>query len=595
MPRIVYNNSDISPAIGQSVMIAGTPYAGTLLELPTYPDELAFVECRGPASFTLRYITLAGIYAKWVDCDDNAPPDTLRDKKPLDLPLTWQMRETQAQISGARALPGFLDVPYMLLKAIDPLYGPPYFLHVSAEEPHQWAYTPSADYGERGRQVRLSPGKFLTKMVMAGAVTLTADEVRTLTNGFAACLAFNAASDATAKLELKFATTIEEIEKVYTTGEENPVCAVGSGTPSCMSRARENYGTALHPSALYAASGGVLAVAHLSDGIGTRARAVVNTRDLRYVRVYERRGSKAGTKLQEALHAAGYARRGSLSGQGDIFLNVEMIRNGNKHEIVAPYLDGEDRLACDDDTGSGLRMTADDGVACDTQNGNVSLSYVCAGGNEYECAHCGGTFRDDESLRGVAGGDQVCDSCIDEHFVYVENADNYYPLEACVEVYSASGDWRGTRWFTERYASHNFYRWSSGDWFDTEETEECDSCGDEVASGDLHEVRQGHAWHRVCEACRDEKYIEVTRGRGTGDFVLLDDAATIHETGEVVLRSDVDGVVLHFWESDDDESIAHAWPEVQDEDEDAGDCVAHLVAYTAHQTPTTATTGATQQ
>ena len=74
--------------------------------------------------------------------------------------------------------------------------------------------------------------------------------------------------------------------------------------------------------------------------------------------------------------------------------------------------------------------------------------------------------------------------------------------------------------------------------------------------------------------------------------MLLDDAAKIHETGEVVLHSDVDGVDLHFWESDDDESIAHTWPEVQDEDEDAGDCAAHLVAYTTHQTTTNTLTGA---
>lgn len=80
---------------------------------------------------------------------------------------------------------------------------PDHFAHVAVKEPARIAYTPDEKKGQADRQVSTTPGKYLQKFF---GDTMTPKEVRDY--ALEHCNEFDAR-------ELKFATTPEEIERVY--------------------------------------------------------------------------------------------------------------------------------------------------------------------------------------------------------------------------------------------------------------------------------------------------------------------------------------------------------------------------------------------
>lgn len=115
---------------------------------------------------------------------------------------------------------------------------------------------------------------------------------------------------------LKFATTADDIQRVY----EN-------GPSSCMAYRVDNFSSHVHPVRVYAGPDTAVAYLETLDGRIT-ARSVVIPRDKHYTRCY---GNE--DVLEQMLHAEGY----TCKDDGLHGYRVTAIREGN--QLVMPYLD----------------------------------------------------------------------------------------------------------------------------------------------------------------------------------------------------------------------------------------------------------------
>lgn len=180
-----------------------------------------------------------------------------------------------------------------------------HFPHVSVEEPGLVAYTPSPDYGQRDRQVRVKIGRYLQQFY--GDV-LTSEQIRSMANGLKT-------------IELNWARDRDEMVHVYKTGPG-----------SCMAKEFDNLDE--HPVATYAT--GKFELAYLYDTVTKEisARAMTIKDPPYYVRAY---GSEE-VALHDKLAAAGYERRTSWRGERLLFV-------GCPHDTkrILPYIDGNEQ------------------------------------------------------------------------------------------------------------------------------------------------------------------------------------------------------------------------------------------------------------
>ena len=179
-----------------------------------------------------------------------------------------------------------------------------HFPHVSVEEPQLVAYTPSPDYGQRDRQVRVKIGRYLQQFY--GDV-LNSEQIRSMANGLKT-------------LDLRWATTADEMEHVYV-----------NGPGSCMGG--EKFTRNTHPARVYAS--GDFKLAYLYDTVINQivARALVST-DNYFVRVY----GPEEVALRDMLEAEGIERQGSWGGERLTYIEAD-YDNG----YVMPYLDGSEQ------------------------------------------------------------------------------------------------------------------------------------------------------------------------------------------------------------------------------------------------------------
>lgn len=246
-----------------------------------------------------------------------------------------------------------------------------HFPHMSIDDPSMIAYTPSAEYGKRDRQVRMKVGKYLTQFY---GERLSAGVIRDIVN---ACK----------KLEIKWAVTADEIAYVYT-----------HGPSSCMSG--DNWGS-VHPTMVYE---GEFRLAYLERSDVILARGLVHDPSMSWVRVY---GEEADT-LAGALNAAGFTKE---SGWPDgAKLKRVMDRH---HNVMMPYIDGSSR---------GIRETRNGGFAI-TDRDYVfwadSTTGIYSPGGIDECEHCGDHYyAENEGGYSDYHNINICASCCENVFTW---------------------------------------------------------------------------------------------------------------------------------------------------------------------------------
>src|SRR5215218_3499799 len=189
----------------------------------------------------------------------------------------WEEREARRLRDGT-----YEKLPWDL----DPI--PQHYAHFSVDDGAKVAFTPSPEKGMVDIQVRMKPGRYLTKFYPQ----LTADDVRRL------AIALDK------QLDVKFAVTAEDIVRVY-----------NNGPSSCMSHPAAHFrcGPDTHPCEVYGDSD--LQLAYLSTkplddpDFRASARALVWPANKTWVRIYGDEG-----RLGPALEALGYMETDSFKG-----------------------------------------------------------------------------------------------------------------------------------------------------------------------------------------------------------------------------------------------------------------------------------------
>ena len=229
-----------------------------------------------------------------------------------------------------------------------------YCIHISREDPQLVAYTPSNEDGKRDKQVRLSFGKLLRKLLLLATDT----HIQQL--------------EAYHRSEMDptflVARTPEEIRRVYTQMD---------GDSGCMRYPARTWNLPddLHPSTAYSYAG--LAVAYTEiDGV-IKSRCVIydnpdDPKDKRWVRIY---GDGA---LRRKLEAAGYT-MGNLAGAKLRKIDLRTINNAEAQggdevdfqallalgrypdsPFVVPYLDGPGGAQGTEDGSYGYVLAGED-------------------------------------------------------------------------------------------------------------------------------------------------------------------------------------------------------------------------------------------
>lgn len=229
----------------------------------------------------------------------------------------WLMREHYRIMLGV--YPARTDVMTTLIANVP--YLQPYCIHISKDDPAMVAYTPSHEDGLRDKQVRLSFGKLMRKLL----ILMTDTHIQALE------------ASHRSELDPTFlrATTPEDVERVYRNM---------AGDGGCMRYSPDNFGLPgdMHPSKAYAYAG--LAVAYTEVDGEIKSRSVIydnpdNPEDKRYVRIY------GDPCLKRKLELAGY-RLGDLQGAKLRKLDMSThprlpdFHESERRPIVVPYLDG---------------------------------------------------------------------------------------------------------------------------------------------------------------------------------------------------------------------------------------------------------------
>lgn len=227
---------------------------------------------------------------------------------PSALTLQWHARETERFASGAyKPIPVNLDYPAS------------HFAHLSTTETEAdyVAYTPSDQYGQADRQVRLKFGRYLKKTFES----LSDAEIQAYVTNLKSALAI-----ADKPATLHFATDVETINQIF----ETRMFACGSSCDSCMYGRFD--GDDIRPYHVYANSPDV-AVAYVTVADAIVSRSVVSTKDKVWVRCYAIASGDNDTEcgtLRSLLADAGYE-------EGDLYGN--RLSKLDTYEVMLPYID----------------------------------------------------------------------------------------------------------------------------------------------------------------------------------------------------------------------------------------------------------------
>jgi hypothetical protein len=228
-------------------------------------------------------------------------------------------------------------------------------------DPTKLRYTPSVEYGKADRQIVTTLGKFLTKHYP----DLGANLIRDLQNEWIS---------QTKPAAIKFASTPDEVEHVYTHGPHSCMRSGGDSEPD--EHAARIYGYCKHTRVAYSEEGGKIV-----------ARSVVreDVEPKRYIRVYP----NDQHRFAAALEAAGYVE--DIEGLDGLL--VPAIWEG--HRLIMPYVDGIGYGALE---GKSVRLKVNSDSRGDFEVQSTS-GYAYPDGVEddsWTCPRCDHTHESDE-------------------------------------------------------------------------------------------------------------------------------------------------------------------------------------------------------
>jgi hypothetical protein len=374
---------------------------------------------------------------------------------------TWQHREALAELKFSPAAPDKLDKPvWRHLPFWDDLRNrhASHHVRVSKDTPGMLAYYQTPEKACRGIRTKIRPARYLMKYF---SDVLTEKQCAAYGKWQETGALENSYDDAKA-YEMAFATTAEDIRRVY----EN-------GPHSCMShRASDFRCDGHHPAEAYAA--GNLAIAYLTETAtgSIRARALVWPEKLALGRVYPTPDNyqKDGFADQTDAEAMQTALKNRLRKLGyddkpDGFSGAKLQRialDGSDDRFLMPYLDH----------GYGVTDGGDDYFRMRRRNydytGDSTGGYITIQDDGTACDRCGDRVDDDETYAvatcahsgGGAGWQMWCAYCADTHSFRCEGFEETFSDRVpSVEVDGSD--------YTLRYAEENFTQCDrTGNWFD---------------------------------------------------------------------------------------------------------------------------------
>lgn len=300
-----------------------------------------------------------------------------------------------------------------------------HYAHVSTKIPGNIAFTTNAEKGAADIQTSMKPGRYLKQFY---GHALTDARIRELAQEFL-CLY--------AGVKLKFATTADDIERVYVNGPN-----------SCMAHDAEQFHGPMHPARVYAA--GDLAVAYLTSGEGDdehiTARALCWPAKKLFGRWY------GDDKISTLLEAEGYSCNDRFH-QG-----ARMLRIGYNDHFVAPYIDHIYRAS---DRGDYLIIDRSGELECDQTHGLSAPTGSL-------CENCGERVDADNIY--YVNDAPWCECCADTLAFYCEYSETRYDIRDydCVGVYTNARGSHCETW-ERHYADRHAWR--------------CDQTGDYYSDG----------------------------------------------------------------------------------------------------------------
>lgn len=208
-----------------------------------------------------------------------------------------------------------------------------HFVHRSKDELLHIAYTPNEQYGKQDRQVKTTVGRYLKK----NYPDLSDADIRSASDAYRYYFGVE---------DIRWATTAEDIERVYTTGPHS--CMAYEWTDRS-----ERYGSHIHPSAAYADLPWFkLAYLERNGRINARCLTYINPEnpeDKRWIRIY------GDELLRTKLENSGYV-KGNLEGARINKIPAESFEgDALNNTYVCPYIDDETKSSM-----YALRATDDD-------------------------------------------------------------------------------------------------------------------------------------------------------------------------------------------------------------------------------------------
>lgn len=263
------------------------------------------------------------------------------------------------------------------------------------------AYTQSPVAGMLDRQQVIKPGRYIRQY----CPHLTDEQVK---QAAASCLAASTAG-------FHHSKDADDFARVYINGPSS--CMAYDETGKEFSRLMVD-GEFFHPARVYAHPDNDIEIVWLevADRIG--ARAVINTANKTYPRIYGSDSVRGGyNRLAEYLEALGYRQSdGALNGQKLLKVHPDRFPNA----IICPYIDsgnlGVDIF--DDHLVAGGRYDADHETGCLNR-------YNTSDEDEYTwcCDCCGDDQTDDDDQYDTNDG-HICESCASRHYTQVYDVES---------------------------------------------------------------------------------------------------------------------------------------------------------------------------
>lgn len=348
------------------------------------------------------------------------------------------------------------------------------------------AYTQSPVAGMLDRQQVIKPGRYIRQH----NPNISDEQVK---QAAAACVAASSAG-------FHHSKDADDFARVYI-----------NGPSSCMSYDETGKyfrhlmvdGQFFHPARVYAHPDNDLEIVWLEVAERIAARAVINTADKSYPRIYGSDSVRgAYTRLEEYLEGLGYRQRDcSLRGQKLLKVHPDKYPNA----IICPYIDSANLgVEIHDDhlvAGGGYDANHETGCLCSyntSDSDDDDYSWTC------EC--CGDDQTDDDSQNSTNDYEYVCDNCISRHYTQVHDVNN----DCTAYVNDCETFYNG------RYTRHGHY---TALWFD--------------GSPD------------------DYGYVELCRAYYNGDYVAPERDCVQDDDGDWIRREDVGEHNLFISEDDD--------------------------------------------